>query len=205
MTLVKPRREKKGGSDSDSLPSFFGETGANGQSIESSDKDWQGRYYFEKLGMLPNDREKHAALENAYMEGLVWCLAYYYRGCISWGWFYPYHYGPMISDLKNLNHIFSDMKFDPGKPFLPFEQLMGCLPPLSADLVPRPYRHLMESTASPIHDFYPAEFTVDMNGKRNPWEGVNLLPFIDADRLRAAIKEFCPPTSLTAAERERNR
>tara|TARA_B110000305_G_C19285931_1_gene561687 strand:+ start:748 stop:1038 length:291 start_codon:yes stop_codon:yes gene_type:complete len=89
------------------------------------------------------------------MEGLVWCLAYYYRGCISWGWFYPYHYGPMISDLKNLTEVFSDMKFEPGRPFLPFEQLMGCLPPLSAELVPRPYRHLMESSASQIHDFYP--------------------------------------------------
>ena len=135
--------------------------------------------------MLPNDTEKHAHLEKVYMEGLVWCLAYYYRGCISWGWYFPYHYGPMISDLKNLKNVFSDMKFEPGKPFLPFEQLMGCLPPLSSDLVPRAYRHLMESTASPIHDFYPETFTVDMNGKRNPWEGVNLLPFIDAERLRA--------------------
>ena len=167
-------------------------------------KDHKGRYYYEKLDITPLDHAKHRHLNTVYMEGLVWCLAYYYRGCISWSWFYPYHYGPMISDLTDLNAIFRTMKYDPGEPFLPFQQLMGCLPPGSKDLVPRPYQHLMLSAASPIHDFYPLEFVVDMNGKRNPWEGVNLLPFIDAKRLKAAIGEFCPPRSLTSDERSRN-
>jgi len=36
-----------------------------------------------------------------------------------------------------------------------------------------------------------------MNGKRNPWEGVNLLPFIDAARMRQALAKHCPPDSLT--------
>lgn len=43
-----------------------------------------------------------------------------------------------------------------------------------------------------------------MNGKRNPWEAVNVLPFIDAYRLRAAVKELCPPTALSPKEAERN-
>ena len=139
-------------------------------SLEPS-KDFKGRYYFEKLDMSPVDTTKHRHLNQVYMEGLVWCLAYYYRGCISWSWFYPYHYGMMISDLVDLDSIFQGMRFDPGAPFLPFEQLMGCLPPLSSDLVPRPYAKLMLSMGSPIHDFYPVDFQVDMNGKRNPWEG----------------------------------
>jgi len=41
-----------------------------------------------------------------------------------------------------------------------------------------------------------ADFKIDMNGKRNPWEGVNLLPFIDASRLRAAIAEVSLTQSL---------
>jgi 5'-3' exoribonuclease 1 len=59
-------------------------------------KDFKGRYYYEKMKMKPIDIEAHLALRKAYMEGLIWCLAYYYRGCISWGWFYPYHYGTML-------------------------------------------------------------------------------------------------------------
>jgi 5'-3' exonuclease len=64
---------------------------------ESGQKDFKGRYYFEKLKFTPLDKEKHWALRRSYMEGLMWCLAYYYKGCISWGWFYPYHYGESIS------------------------------------------------------------------------------------------------------------
>ncbi len=43
-----------------------------------------------------------------------------------------------------------------------------------------------------------------MNGKRNPWEGVNLLPFIDAARLRDALDRHCPNQLLTAEEVARN-
>ena len=167
-------------------------------------KDFKGRYYFEKMGLTPIDDVKHVHLRHAYMEGLVWCLAYYYRGCISWGWFYPYHYGPMISDLVGLEAIFETMAFEVGEPFLPFQQLMGCLPPGSAHLVPNPYKNLMTSAASPIADLYPTTFDVDMNGKKNPWEGVNLLPFIDAKRLKEAIAQFCPDKALTRDEKARN-
>ncbi|CAN0544428.1 unnamed protein product, partial [Laminaria digitata] len=43
-----------------------------------------------------------------------------------------------------------------------------------------------------------------MNGKRNPWEAVNVLPFIDSYRLRAAVKELCPLSVLTPDEVDRN-
>lgn len=61
--------------------------------LVKGEKDFKGRYYFEKLKLTPVDKDAHWHLRKSYMEGLMWCLAYYYEGCISWGWFYPYHYG----------------------------------------------------------------------------------------------------------------
>lgn len=71
-----------------------------------------------------------------------------------------------MSDLKGLPEIFKNIQFEVGAPLKPFEQLMGCLPPASAKLVPKPYRILMSNPESPIKQFYPEEFDVDMNGKR---------------------------------------
>ena len=60
------------------------------------DQDLKGRYYYDKFGFSPLDADKHTALRKAYLEGLVWNLKYYYEGCISWEWFYPYHYGTFL-------------------------------------------------------------------------------------------------------------
>jgi len=56
---------------------------------------------------------------------------------------------------------------------------------------------------SPILDFYPETFRIDMNGKKLAWQGVALLPFIDPDRLLAAMAARYP--ELTDEERRRNR
>uniref|UniRef100_A0A7S1FZ16 Uncharacterized protein n=1 Tax=Corethron hystrix TaxID=216773 RepID=A0A7S1FZ16_9STRA len=167
--------------------------------------DYKGRYYYDKLKFTPLDIEKHRALRKAYLEGLVWNLEYYYGGCVSWSWYYPYHYGPMLSDIIEIDDLLSEIKFDMGEPLRPFEQLLGCMPPSSAYLLPKPYRKLMTSENSPIKHFYPKDFKVDMNGKRNPWEGVAVLPFIDIDDLVSAVKTAVPEEALTVEEQKRNR
>lgn len=72
----------------------------------------------------------------------------------------------MLSDLLEIPKMFSEIKFELGEPLKPFEQLMGCLPPASGQLVPEHYRSLMTSPESPIIQFYPTNFRVDMNGKK---------------------------------------
>ena len=168
------------------------------------EEDVKARYYYEKLHLKPIDKDKHYQLRKSYMEGLMWCLAYYYKGCVSWGWYYPYHYGPMLSDLVDIPQMFDQISFELGQPLSPFEQLMACLPPGSVTLVPKLYQWLMTSPQSPIIHFYPEQFEIDMNGKKNPWEGVNLLPFIDVAVLKDTIVQHCPPNLLSVKERQRN-
>jgi 5'-3' exonuclease len=72
----------------------------------------------------------------------------------------------MLSDLINVPKMFAEIKFELGAPLTPYQQLMGCLPPASSTLVPPLYRSLMSSMNSPILQFYPEDFEVDMNGKK---------------------------------------
>ena len=61
----------------------------------------------------------------------------------------------------------------------------------------------MTSEDSPIIDFYPSTFEIDMNGKKMAWQGVALLPFIDQKRLLDAMAVEYP--NLTEEEVKRNR
>jgi hypothetical protein len=71
-------------------------------------------------------------------------------------------------------------------------------------MLPEPYRWLLSSPSSPIAEYYPKTFTVDMNGKRWPWEAVVLLPFIDTQELLKYSRRI-PKDMLSADEIERNK
>jgi 5'-3' exoribonuclease 1 len=45
----------------------------------------------------------------------------------------------------------------------------------------------MTEETSPIYDFYPRQFELDMNGKKQDWEAVVKIPFIDQKRLLKAM------------------
>ncbi|KAF9778851.1 exonuclease II [Thelephora terrestris] len=163
--------------------------------------DWKREYYSDKLRLSYDDYDQMNPLIFRYIEGLQWVMHYYYSGVCSWGWFYDYHYAPRISDFVGVDKMV--FHFELGKPFRPFEQLMGVLPEASKELVPPPYRPLMYDVDSPILDFYPKDFEQDLNGKKQEWEAVVKIPFIDENRLLQAMasKEH----KLTEEERGRNR
>ena len=58
------------------------------------------------------------------------------------------------------------------------------------------YKHDTNLTFAPPY--------IKQDGKKNPWEAVVLLPFIDEKRLLASEAQFCPADKLTADERARN-
>lgn len=150
---------------------------------------WRDRYYKDKC--KADDVAAHGGRENlfrSYVVGLCWVMKYYYDGCPSWKWYYPFHYAPFASDLKNIERFEKDCKaLELSKPFNPVEQLMAVLPSDSVHAIPRAARWLMTDEESPIIDFYPKDVPVDPNGKAMPWLWVVLLPFIDEDRLLTAL------------------
>ena len=162
--------------------------------------EYKKEYYLTKMGLHPKDRESKRQKVQSYLEGLCWCLAYYHDGCASWDWYYPDFYAPLASDLVGLESYTIELKL--GEPFPPLAQLLSVLPPQSSELVPPPYRQLMLSPTSPIFDAYPANFALDLNGKRAEWEAVAMLPFIDEVRLLDAVAAI--DDELTDVERARN-
>ncbi|XP_019399395.1 PREDICTED: 5'-3' exoribonuclease 2 [Crocodylus porosus] len=162
---------------------------------------WKQRYYKNKFDVDASDEKFRRKVVRSYVEGLCWVLRYYYQGCASWKWFYPFHYAPFASDFDGIADLPSD--FEKGtKPFRPLEQLMGVFPAASGNFLPPTWRKLMTDPESSIIDFYPEDFAIDLNGKKFAWQGVALLPFVDERRLRAALEEVYP--DLTSEENRRN-
>ncbi|XP_077868485.1 5'-3' exoribonuclease 2-like [Saccoglossus kowalevskii] len=126
---------------------------------------------------------------------------YYFHGCPSWQWFYPYHYAPFAMDFKNITHLQND--FEVGEPLKPLEQLMAILPPSNDHLLPITWRPLMigEPGDSPIRDFYPGDFEIDLSGERYTSQGVARIPFVDETRMKKALEGL----QLTRDEECRNR
>ncbi|PPR02491.1 hypothetical protein CVT24_002040 [Panaeolus cyanescens] len=159
---------------------------------------YKERYYRQKFGVELTDKEFRKEVTKHYVEGLCWVLHYYYQGTPSWQWYYPYHFAPFAADFEEIDKM--DIKFDLGQPFKPFEQLMGVFPAArQADYL---FHSLMTEEESPIIDFYPPTFEIDMNGKKMAWQGVALLPFIDEKRLLDAMAKEYP--NITDDERRRN-
>ncbi|KAG8182018.1 hypothetical protein JTE90_013950 [Oedothorax gibbosus] len=156
-------------------------------------------YYMTKLELEASPEVLKDQAEG-YVRAIQWNLHYYYNGVCSWSWYYPHHYSPYISDLKDFKDM--EMNFELGKPFLPFQQLLAVLPKLSKELLPEPYQKLMCENDSPLVDSYPDDFITDLNGKQQEWEAVVLIPFIN-EKLLIKCSEMVNK-SLTDEEKKRN-
>uniref|UniRef100_A0A674EFS7 5'-3' exoribonuclease 1 n=1 Tax=Salmo trutta TaxID=8032 RepID=A0A674EFS7_SALTR len=179
----------------------FEEDGEEEDMFEAEFRQYKRTYYMTKMGVEVVSDEFLANQALCYVEGIQWILHYYYHGVQSWSWYYPHHYAPFLSDVRNIAHL--KLTFDMGKPFMPFQQLLGVLPAASKDLLPESYRHLMTSENSSIIEYYPLDFKTDLNGKQQEWEAVVLIPFIDERCLLAAMEPY--NDHMTKAEKARNR
>lgn len=168
--------------------------------LELEFMDHKKDYYRNKLEydhVTPDVLREQA---EGYVRAIQWNLHYYYNGVMSWSWYYPHHYSPYISDVKNFKNM--KIEFDLGKPFLPFQQLLAVLPAASKSLLPKAYQDLMCNPDSPLIDFYPEDFQTDLNGKQQEWEALVLIPFINEKLLLKCTSEA--DRTLNPEERKRN-
>ena len=189
-----------GSSAEDALEEEFAQDDAR-DNIKLWEDGWRERYYQSKFTVEENVSEFATKVAKEYVRGLCWVLLYYYQGCPSWKWFYPYHYAPFASDMSNITD--ANINFtEATMPFRPLEQLMAVFPAASRKFLPHTWQTQMFDPESPIIDLYPIDFAIDLNGKRFAWQGVALLPFVDEQRLLSTLRPLY--ADLTPHEAERN-
>lgn len=72
---------------------------------EEKFQGWKDEYYKGKFEWKRDNEAELTKLCENYVQGLQWVLFYYYRGVVSWPWFYQYHYSPMISGKSKISSI----------------------------------------------------------------------------------------------------
>lgn len=73
---------------------------------------FKDRYYESKFDVGPDNLQFRYSVALQYVRGLCWVLQYYYQGCASWNWYFPYHYAPFASDFVNIPGL--STKFEKG-------------------------------------------------------------------------------------------
>jgi len=219
--------EKKKDEDVEAYPELAGPKGNRAfrrLHPDSKARSYRDFYYESKLGWPMEDRERtlfqRRAHAREFLEGLHWNLNYYHNGCCDWDWYFPHFYSPLATDMVNLDEFYSDdqegeefksFHFDLGTPFPSLAQLLSVLPPQSATLLPDALGELMLHPSSPIIENYPSDFTTDPNGKRQAWEAIVKIPFINGEELLSTVEQVLEKDGengkdlLTPSERRRNR
>ncbi|KAJ8958885.1 hypothetical protein NQ318_019653 [Aromia moschata] len=159
-------------------------------------ENYKKDYYRNKLEYANVTAEVMRDQAEGYVRAIQWNLNYYYNGCCSWSWYYPHHYAPYISDIKGFSNL--KIEFDLGRPFLPFEQL-------ARNFLPACYHPLMTDDDSLIKRYYPEDFQTDLNGKKQEWEAVVLVPFIDEGILFGGDEGVQRPADSRGEEEELSR
>jgi len=106
-----------------------------------------------------------------YLESFVWTSNYYFDDCISWKWYYKYHFAPSMKDFNNYLENINDLniiKID-KEPLKSSEQLRLILPEKSFYLLPKNVKKFPDY-------YYPKSFKTNYIMKRYNWEGHPILP-----------------------------
>lgn len=152
-------------------------------------------YY--KIKMNFTKKEEIEEMIYEYCKGLLWNFLYYFKGCPSLEWFYPFHYSPLLSDLCEIKNFKFNFKL--GSYLKPFEQLVSILPPKSFYLLPEIYQKIYLNEE--IQKYFPKETKLDYENMK--YDPLKIIPFIPIEIVKKLISEI-DTKHLNDLERERN-
>ena len=126
-----------------------------------------------------------------YLRGMQWVLRYYTHGCPDWGWYFPYHFAPLLEDVAKYcipGALQMDMRL--GAPLHPVEQLLAVLPRDSVLALPTELHDAVLDQRSPLSVLYPKTVPeVDYSDAIMSYHGVMRLPFINCNSLKRQCRK----------------
>jgi 5'-3' exonuclease len=154
---------------------------------------WKNQYYSHFFNINQNDYNEYKIyikkIVHEYVKSLVWSQKYYFGKLPSWDYYYHFRVAPFASDiyntLKNIKNI--DFKFELGKPVSSQQQLAMILPPQKANLLLKKNQKFLTSSKSPIIQYYPTKFELDVVDGRKKMYSEVLLPKIDINNIKKYI------------------
>lgn len=134
-----------------------------------------------------------------YLSTMVWNLQFYTRGVddLNLEYYYAYNYAPLLSDLRDYaagiadavrnnvstSTLLDDVSRGAGPRIMnALQQLLCIIPPNNWDVLPAACRTYTDY-GSPIYDIFCTTFEIDMYGKNKDYQGIALLPPLDADTI----------------------
>lgn len=156
---------------------------------------WKAQYYDYFFNISNDDPQKNKLKMNVcvnYFESLMFTLHYYLKGVPSWNWHYKYRASPLVSDMftiiHQLKYNLNSITFDKDEPFTPYQQLMFILPPQMSYLLPPELADLMHNENSPVIQYYPINFKIDVVSGIKTIYSEAILPEIETELLLHHIK-----------------
>lgn len=134
------------------------------------------------------DGEEPSRVVEEYFKSLVWSYKYYHGDVPSWTYHYPYRTSPPVKTIvEHFDPSYLHPTFEKDVVLSPMEQLLYVLPAQSCRLLPYGLQDMMTDPESPLIEYYPSRFKLDViAGGKNIYSEA-LLPRIHIPHIRCAV------------------
>lgn len=130
------------------------------------------KYYSYFFKSYEHQEETINDLCRFYIEGLIWILEYYIKGCRNWLWYYPYDHIPFASDiyvfLLNNKTFINKIKHNESHPIDIQKQLKIVIPPQHKNILKKEDQKIYELLE--YVEQYPTNYKLDTFDNKYIWQ-----------------------------------